>query len=181
MKINRSLLSVFFVLSFTFLQTAHADDNRSDKPFGLYLSAGSFTRFVINAAYNLDHVFRLTGGLGYSQIVGLTVQYPDHNATEIGFGSMDDVVVDINMKAMLPHLEFSPLVGLGLTNYTTLNTYGLYLQDMLFPYVDVGLDYQAKDGFDFGLDIQVLISDIANAAALNDSYVIGRFNVGKFF
>jgi hypothetical protein len=181
MKMNILLLFLCSILCLNFFQTARADDNRTDKPFGLYLSSGSFTLFSINAAYNLNRVFRLSGGLGYSQLAGLTIQYPGYNATEILIGS-DDIVVDINMKAMLPHLEFSPVVGLGLSNNTPLNpSNSVYLKDMLFPYVDAGFDYQAKDGFDFGLDIQMLISDIANAASLNTSYVIGQINVGKFF
>jgi len=182
MKINISLLSLLLILNLTFFQTAHADDNRSNEPFGLYLSSGPYELFSLNAAYNLDRFLRVTGGLGYSHYVAVSSVGSGPSFTEIIVDSgINDAVLDASLKAMVPHWEFSPVIGLGLSNLTTLNPYGTYLPDILFTYAIIGFDYQAKDGFDMGLEICFPFYDIIDGTPFNDFGSIGRINIGEFF
>ena len=78
-------------------------------------------------------------------------------------GSGMDITVYTGIEALLPHREFSPVIGLNVANdfdnggaviggfpsnyYLTANTQSA---DWLYVYTNFGFDYQAKDGFNLG-------------------------------
>ncbi len=90
----------------------------------------------------------------------------------------------------MPRWEFSPVVGLNLSD-TTLNlppgysyfnvsngtssgNYNLFL-----VYANVGFDYQAKDGFDLGFGFNIPLVNEPDAGITG--IVIPGLNIGKFF
>ena len=166
-----------------------ADDNRMDKRFGIYaglLSDPLLSYAGLNLAYNATDFLRLTGGAGFlAGTTTATSYYGSSSGVALG-GS-----IGLGAKLLVPHMEFSPTVGLNLSE-TFIGSgsggeSGFFsgsqntLTDILFLYPSVGFDYQAKDGFDIGLQGSVPVILSTNAEVTFQIGLIPGLNIGKFF
>jgi hypothetical protein len=150
--------------------------NRTDKPFGLYLGFEDPWGAIgsLNVADNLTEYLRLTGG--------------------VGLGEGMDIKIDMGINVLLPHKKLSPVIGLNVANDFD-NDGAIYggsplsnglpynlATDWLYVYTNIGLDYQAKDGFNlgFGANISLIVISIPNSSN-TFSFVVPYFNIGKFF
>jgi hypothetical protein len=169
----RRLFYLFFfaLLFFTIagFRNSYADDYRMEKKLGVYLSflGDPFPSFGgLNIAYNATNYLRLTGGMGY-------YASPCNTITSLGIG----------VKALLPHEDFSPVVGLTLSysfwswssNSSCVSSfdYGNHTNTLAFVYTNVGFDYQSKGGFNIGVGV---ILPFVNAYGW-----LPGLNIGKFF
>jgi hypothetical protein len=178
------LLCLFLFLNGLFIPSARADDNRLDKPFGLYLGLLSdplLTYAGLNAAYNLDDTFRLTGGVGYSH-GGYSSLQPTNGVYSNQLTLTSNYVIGIGIKALVQHAEFSPIIGLNLSNLINFNIDGAgTFADVVILSTNVGFDYQAKDGFDLGVDVSMPIGIVSSEAFSNTFFILPGVNIGKFF
>ena len=162
--------------------TVAAPDNRTEKRFGIEvgLLSDPFLSFAsINLAYNVNEFLRVNGGFGTAGASASTSSSSSSFSTS-SFG--------LGIKALVPHWEFSPVFGLNLSEMSLNSGFtGLFTVsggtsiNLLFFYPDIGLDYQAKDGFElgFGFNIPMLInSNVSNQIPI---LFIPELNIGKFF
>lgn len=185
MKKSSILLAVgFIVLVGIGASNAAADDHRMEKQFGLTLGLISdpFVSLVsINANYNLTDYLRLTGGVGY--LYGES--YTSTSATRFDSGAS----FGFGMKALVPHWEFSPVLGLNVSDgfldlgpngsfFSVSNPDGNGVFNLFIIYGNFGFDYQAKDGFDLGFGFNV---PIVSAPSFSTVLIIPGLNIGKFF
>jgi hypothetical protein len=160
-----------FLIPFICPARSYGGDNRLEKRFGIYLSVfgDPFVSYLgVNAAYNLNDFLRVTGGVGYA------------GGTNISVKSLS-----VGIKALLPHAEFSPILGLNLSScFANINdSYSTYYNTfnndttiaVLFLYSNFGFDYQAKDGFELGLGVTLLPLYGYNV------FPLPYLNIGKFF
>jgi hypothetical protein len=161
----------------------YAEDYRLEKPFGLYagLLSDPIGSYVgLNAAYNLTNYLRVTGGVGYSEGAYTGLQqtnglYSDQLVLTSNF------VIGAGVKVLLPHEEFSPAVGLSVSNLIDPNYNGLdQTENILFVNSNVGFDYQAKDGFDLGVDVSFPLAMVSGQTEYV-FFLLPGVNIGKFF
>ncbi len=168
-------------------------DNRMDKRFGLYLSLIGDPVFCfggLNAAYNVTPYLRLTGGLGYCQ-AGTEVQTAGGSTEQTGTAT--GISVGAGAKFLVPGWEFSPTLGLNLSEFIISGLPSLWTSysqgtapsslDYTFFYPNLGFDYQAKDGFNLGLGVNFIffIGTPQNVTTDVSSLTIPYLNLGKFF
>ena len=167
--------TVLFLLAllglFTIAGISHAQDSRSDKKFGVYLSLAG-DPFVslggLNGAYNATDFLRLNAGLGY---VGTDTA----SLTSVGLGA----------KILVPHWEFSPFFGLNFSESFLSSSLGQVFfynpsngnisgNSLSFFYPSAGLDWQTQGGFNIALNL--IFFDVANTTG-----VLPGLNIGMFF
>jgi hypothetical protein len=181
-KIKILVLFLSLFIGLTIISNAHADDNRLDKPFGLYagvLSDPVITLLSLNAAYNVTDYLRLTGGVGFCPNGSYSATEYNNGSYTTQSGYTVAYVVGMGAKAFLPHLEFSPEIGLAVSDFVGPIS-GSSSENILFVCANTGFDYQAKDGFDIGLEFSVPLATISGQTQYV-FFVVPGINIGKFF
>jgi hypothetical protein len=170
MKKKTLFFLLMLLVSFNAAGISHGQDSRLDKKYGVYLSllGDPFPSAVgLNFAYNAVDFLRLNAGVGYFSADTASI-------TSVGLG----------VKALVPHWDFSPFIGLNYSQsfmssslgqvffYNPAN--GSISNSLSFVYPSFGLDYQTRGGFDIGLNLAYF--DVQNTKG-----VIPGLNIGMFF
>ena len=143
---------------------AHAS-NRLSHRFGVSLGilGDPFpTLLGYNASINLARWLRATGG--YGQISG-TTNAGEAKITTVGGG----------VRLFVPSWNFSPVVGLSYAkvSFTGSGSLSGFTGNSHHTYATLGFDWQAANGFNFGLG--------ANLSTLSGVGAVPYLNLGWFF
>jgi len=171
-------------------QTNEAIFNRADRPFGICFEFDNdpmVSDYGICAAYNATNYLRLTGSVGYLNETIVTTTTSNGISTTSDSPGESGVALGFGVKALMPHWEFSPVIGLNFSEtFVNLPPYEAFFYipngagggnyNLFLIYTNVGFDYQTKGGFNLGLVINIPL----NNSDFN-TYVFPGLYIGKFF
>jgi tetratricopeptide (TPR) repeat protein len=164
-------------------------DNRMEKRFGFYFGWNSdpmTSNYGISVAFNATSYLRLTGSFGYLHDTAVATTTTDGVVTNSTTYTVDSgTAFGFGMKGLMPHWEFSPVVGLNFSEtfvnlppeivyFNILNGPAGGNYNLFLIYTNIGFDYQAKDGLDLGFGVDIPLNN-------TNGTVFPGLNVGKFF